>query len=364
MKRTGLALCYVGIVVASALFATEASAAAVRFHKSASVASSVVRLGDVAEIVDSNPETAEHLRSITIAPTPAAGRSLRLDFATIRSRLQAVGINLATTEFAGSSVVLVSSSSQGAPAEEQSPRGVSDRDYERATRLVSQAVEQYISRNYPQMGNPAAAVELREEDVPLLLEAATSGYEVKGGQAPWNAPQQMAIRFLDRQEHLQEVAVQCRLTPRPYVIAVKYTMPAGQVLQESDLVWIPTSDPSTGIERPQDIIGRETTRALRKNEAVRPQDIRSIPLVRGNDIVTAYSRASGITVKRQLKARTDGLLGDTVTLVTLDGRQRIVARVIGFHEAEVIGSDGPPSDDVHDGTGSIRFLSGTVPAGN
>ena len=56
-----------------------------------------------------------------------------------------------------------------------------------------------------------------------------------------------------------------------------------------------------------------------------------------------------------MKARDDGARGETVTLVSLDGRKKLLATVIGYHEAEVIGSNGPPRNDLKDATGRIRF---------
>jgi hypothetical protein len=67
------------------------------------------------------------------------------------------------------------------------------------------------------------------------------------------------------------------------------------------------------------------------------------------------ARRPGITVRRQLKTRGDGAVGETVTLVTLDGRQQLLARVTGYHEAEAIGGDGA---DVGGGlpTDRVRFV--------
>jgi hypothetical protein len=45
----------------------------------------------------------------------------------------------------------------------------------------------------------------------------------------------------------------------------------------------------------------------------RPQDVQRVPLVRSNDIVTVTVRRGGITVKRPLKARSEGAAGDTIT---------------------------------------------------
>jgi flagella basal body P-ring formation protein FlgA len=65
-----------------------------------------------------------------------------------------------------------------------------------------------------------------------------------------------------------------------------------------------------------------------------------VPLVRANDVVTVYSRVGGVSVRTLMKAREDGALGEAVALTSLDARGRVLARVTGYHEAEVISTGG------------------------
>jgi hypothetical protein len=68
-----------------------------------------VTLGDVADVRDADAEVAARLTKIVLAPSPAAGNLLRLEFDAIRSRLQAQGIDVARTEFGGATCVVVTS---------------------------------------------------------------------------------------------------------------------------------------------------------------------------------------------------------------------------------------------------------------
>lgn len=148
--------------------------------------------------------------------------------------------------------------------------------------------------------------------------------------------------------------------PRPYVLAVKYTVPKGHVLQTSDLVFRQTSDTGTSFLRVEDVIDRETTHVIRQDEPIHTHQIQAVQLVKNNDIVAVYARSAGISVKRFFKARGAGAMGDVISLTALEGRDKVLARITGYQEAEVIGSPGTPAHAVKDTTGSILFQKGAV----
>ena len=271
------------LVLLCVICVDEGAAATIRLRDSAEVGSSIITLGDVAEVTDRDANRAVRLQQITLAPAPGTERPLRLDFATIRSRLLAQGVNLADIEFSGRSVVTVTSSAE----------------------------------------KKAAA--------PQLLSRAVSGH-------------------VKQAEELITRAVQ-------HVVTVKYTVPAGHVLRQDDLELHQVESTAGALTRPEDVIGKQTSRPIRPGQQIRSPDVRAIPLVRTGDVVMVYSRRPGITVKRKMKARDEGARGETITLVSLDGRKKLLATVIGYHEAEVIGSSGPPKNDLRDATGQIRFQS-------
>ena len=121
-------------------------------------------------------------------------------------------------------------------------------------------------------------------------------------------------------------------------MAVKHTVARGQVLKASDLVWRQSKGNGRTFQRMEEVMNKETTRTLRPGVPILAGDVRKIPLIRNNDIVTVYARKPGLSVEWQLKARSEGAMGDTVTLVTLDGREKVLARVTGYHEAETLNS--------------------------
>lgn len=356
-----------------------AEAALIRFKAAAEVRSSIIRLGDVADVADADPERQRQLQQITLRPAPGAGRSVRLDFDSIRSRLLAHGVNLAQTEFTGSSSVLVTATgakpkdqTTAKPSQVDPPKppqrgkvvqasavvGASDFQHRRAESLLTEAVEQHFRRSAPESGKQKLTIQIPRDQTFVVLEAAAAGFEIRGGPAPVEGEQTMTLRFLDRQDRIRQLEFTCRAESYPHVWGVRHAVSSGHILQRGDLMLIQVPDASGYVGRDADLVGMETKRPIAQGAALRTSDIQRVPLVRSNDVVTVYSRGRGVSVSRPFKARSEGSLGDTINLVTLDGRERVVARVIGLHEAEIISRGSSLADIFADSTGRIEFQDG------
>ena len=97
------------VIVAAAIVAVfdDAWAAEICFQPTAFVSTSTVRLKDVAIVSASDAAVMTRLENVALAPAPAPGRRMRLDFAEIRSRLEATGIPTVELNYSGSSVIVV-----------------------------------------------------------------------------------------------------------------------------------------------------------------------------------------------------------------------------------------------------------------
>ena len=334
--------CILAIAVALVLSGVQlnvASAATIRLRDAATTASPVVTLGDVADVLDPNPITVEHLRSLTLAPAPPPGEQVRLDYATIRSRLQALGISLAMMELSGASAVVVTSTPP--PAQDgPSARALPDWKKQRAQHAAAEAVSQHLQRRAPQAGKLRIELEIAESDLQLIAAGRIMPDRITGLDPASRESQQITIPVQDTQGHGTSATAVCRLSPLPQALVVRHALPRGHILRQDDLAWQQTDSGKASGLQPQDVIGLESTRPLRAAEVLQPADIRRVPLVRGNDIVTVYARRPGITVRRIMKARGEGAMGDSLSLVSLDGRETVLAQVIGYHEAQVL--DSPP----------------------
>ncbi|HUG92597.1 MAG TPA: flagellar basal body P-ring formation chaperone FlgA [Planctomycetaceae bacterium] len=328
---------FLASLLLACLATVAANAATIRFRPAATVEATIITLGDVADVVDADADRAQRLRSIQLVPAPVPGRTLRLEFGIVRSRLQAHGINLADLEFAGHSAVEVRRAETRAlrSGGEASPAQHPEWKKQRAERLVAEAIREHCRRQAPELGVVQVSVELRPEDVDRVVAASGQAISVAGLNASAPDAQPTTVRLTSRDGRPEDIPVTAGVRPWPWVLAAGNGIAQGQRLQTADLAWVQveTSDGLfTDVER---LIGQETAQPIRAGQPVRAGDVRSVPLVRNGDIVTVASRRAGIVVRRPMKARGDGGLGEEILLTTLDGRERLSARVTGFHEAEV-----------------------------
>ncbi len=130
------------------------------------------------------------------------------------------------------------------------------------------------------------------------------------------------------------VEIACRIKLPPKAFTVRDPLPIGQIVQASDLLPI-RSWQSNVITRMEDVVGMETLHSLNPGNPIQQADVRSKPYVRSRDIVSVYVKVNGITIKTRMRALATGGLGETIPLSTPDGKERIFAKVTGYHEAEV-----------------------------
>jgi len=91
----------------------------------------------------------------------------------------------------------------------------------------------------------------------------------------------------------------------------------------------------------EEVVGRETTRALPEGKPLEVDALRSQPLVRRGDVVTVFAQAPGLKVKTMARARDDAGMGEQVVLDSLHERKPLLARVVGFQETEALAAAPP-----------------------
>ncbi|VAX39124.1 hypothetical protein MNBD_PLANCTO02-1538 [hydrothermal vent metagenome] len=318
-----------------------AKATEIRFQPKVNVDTSMVKLGEIAVIQGLNDQESSQLEEIILMPGPTPGNTIRIDFQMIRSRLRALGINLSDVRFSGSSVVLVTRTG-GASKKEMRLGAKNPRatllTQSKAKQLLVNAMQQYLRGKGVLLSSLKVEIHLEAKDASLVLSGKLSGYKIEGGTTPWEKRQQFVAKFQDLREDVHQVRFVAWVVPKPQVLATRFALPRGHIIKPADLVMKQIEDENAPKVRYEEIVGTETTRPIRQNQPITLQDVRSVPLVRSNDIVTVTSNVGGILVRRQMKSRGMGSRGETITLVSLDGRQSIQARVTAFHEAEVAGA--------------------------
>lgn len=318
------------------------SGADIDFRPSAKIASSTVQLKDVATVT-ADAATAARLQNIVLAPAPAPGRRMRLEFSTIRSRLEASGISAADINFSGSSVVVVASAEAPAvvspkPAH-KSKTNVSQGQVRRAEQIMVDAIRRSMRTKNREAAKMFIEVVVEPDDVANVMTGAREGFEIGAINPRVTDPQTIQIRFQDAQGRPNTFSIQCIASERPQVPVLTRSVSTGEVIHESDLAWRPMDNTEGVLTRIDQIAEKEAKKGLHADEPVHGDDVRSVPLVRSNDIVTAVWQMGGIRISGQFKAKGDGGKGDVITLVKLTGRDQVSARVTDVHEVEIVTAD-------------------------
>jgi flagella basal body P-ring formation protein FlgA len=324
-------------------------------------AGALVRLKDVARIVDGDPIKATALGEITLGPAPAAGRSQRLNFDELRNRLQIHGVNLTDIEFRGQVTTTITAPS-AAPATTvpatPPPRAVRVEPVKAAkvapapTKLQQQQAEQLlqtaVQRVFRLMASEKFPVRVTcrcdPRDVLLVLATDAERIRFAESQIQIGGPQTVTAHWQATDDSLQSVVVQVVAELAPRRLAVRHPIPAGYPLQADDLEWIPSDPDSLALTNPADAVGKETKLAMRAGQPLTADMLATIPLIKTNDIVTVQVRRRGVSVRRMFKALGTGSLHDIVSLVAVDDpRLRVQGVVTGYHEATIVEQSSAPT---------------------
>jgi flagella basal body P-ring formation protein FlgA len=332
-----------------------ASAADICFQPTAYVSTSTVLLRDVAMVSASDPAVMTRLEHVVLAPAPAPGRRMRLDFAEIRSRLEASGVPANELNYSGSSVVVVASADvrlplRVTPHEMPKARPVAPGQIKRAEQIMTDAVRRSMHERHTEKPSMFLEVVVDPADARTVLTSAAKGFEVGAVNPKSTEPQVVQVAYQDAQGQPARLQVHCIVAERPQVPVLAHSVSRGDVIHESDLAWLPVDSTNGSLTRLDEIVDKEAKRSLHGNQPIKADDVRNVPLVRANDIVTGIWRSGGIRITGQFKAKGDGGLGDVITIVKLTGQDKLTARVTDVHEAEIVSADRvKPAADGTDG---------------
>jgi flagella basal body P-ring formation protein FlgA len=288
-------------------------------------------------------ESVKRLEQTVLGPAPAPGRSARLEFDEMRSRLEATGVSTADATYSGAAVVVVSCANPAVPLVRQPRRktrvNVSQTQVRRAEKIITQSLRQSLRGRSRQANNLFLDVVVDPTDVPVILASATEGFEL-GALDPRNPDSQnVQVRTQDSQGRPVKFQIQCVVSEKPRVPVLNHSVSGGEVIREDDLAWKQVDTTQGVLATIEEIVGKEAKKGLHADEPLRADEIRTIPLVRSNDIVTGVWQKGGIRISGQFKAKSDGGKGDVITLVQLTGREQVLARVTDVHEAVIVTAD-------------------------
>jgi flagella basal body P-ring formation protein FlgA len=359
--------------VALASWATASTAAVIALRPQAMPESTVVRLGDVADVRAESSQEAARLAALPLMPAPAAGTRRYLRMREVQDLLAAHGEELGRLNFRGETVIEVASPAAVDPTADDE-QGIT-RERRRAAWLgTASATVAPVSIQQP----TARLVELRDELRRIivahlertagqegqwhvepkvsnrhlqLLPAAASPPSCEGGKPPWTGAQRFIISFPTAQGDAK-FAVAAEVTrPQSVVVAVRPIERGGvvtaahvEVQERDDLP--PAVGRRVPIESVEGLLGMEAARVIQAGQVIFSDDVQAPLLVKRGEEVTVYARGGGIQVRTLARARQDGARGELVPVESLETRERYDAVVVGLRAAVVFGGGTAPTADV------------------
>jgi|GEM_PF-2021305 len=353
------------LLLASLAAALPCNAAIIRLRRTAEVDSSLIRLGDIAEVYAESAEADARLKDIAIQPAPLAGTRVRLTVSKIQSQLSLRGVAAGTLEIEGSSVVLVTRKPQPRQAPEPKPvhpgpaprteapraettkaeiRPVSRRslvsdlsasDFQLAQDVVENLVQQYLDRAAPAWGTPRIAPLLTTADAPRILKGRHGNVQILSGQMLDEEHFLLTLGVPETQTQVDLVNVKVRIIKRPRIYVPVRTVSKGEVLQKQDLAEVETDDARNGITDPAEVVGKEAVQPLRTGKAIRASQLKEPVMIKRRETVQVVARIGVARVSQFFVAKQEGRLGETILFEDLDGTRTISATVTGRLKAEI-----------------------------
>lgn len=146
-------------------------------------------------------------------------------------------------------------------------------------------------------------------------------------------------------EGLRTIVVRGATTPAAGAVAARgnvdvltwaRSIPAGEMIQPSDLVWGKAAlAPADAPNDPDAVIGLAARRPLRAGAAVAGRDVSAPQVVKANEVVTLTYDNGGVSLSLQGKALSGGAIGETINVQNVTSKKTVQAVVIGPGQAAV-----------------------------
>lgn len=328
------------LCIACIMSSVSLSAAEVHLKATCTAAGSLLVLGDVAEIYSTDAAETERLSALPLTPAPAPGKKRFFRGREIQDMLVARGVNVSELRFSGSHQVTVETRvEKPAPV---APKPIVERGpVTPPLQMVNVALVEYLQQATG--SEPAWNLQFQLSTMTQqALRKSVDGVSVSGGTSPWLGEQEFTLHIPTADGEIQ-LPLNVEVSVPHAVVAVVRAMPKGSILRAEDVKLIEqvSSEQIVQVEEAfhtlEDVIGKETQKAISPGQVLDKNYVRSQVLVRRGDVVTVYARAAGIRVRTTARSLSDGSKGDLIAVETLETgrRDKFDARITGAQVVEV-----------------------------
>ncbi|MEX0642974.1 MAG: flagellar basal body P-ring formation chaperone FlgA [Pirellulales bacterium] len=352
-------------MIALTVFSFTSAATEVTLHERVVCTSSVVRLGDVAEIATNDGVQLQRLSGLLLMPAPAPGTQRFVRQREVQDMLAAHGEHLSQVRMAGANQVVIVSpnASEGVTRairsgtidrqavlqagqikrEQESTRGdaspFDEVEVERVSGQLNGLLVDYLTSKAGRADAWRVTINVPDRTL-AMLQSATSTPKCMGGLEPWTGRQRFVISFATPTGTVQVPVYAEIAIATPVVVAIR-PIEKGAVITAAhvDVQTIdympPASTRRVPAESVEKLIGMEAQQAIKVGEMVYADQVRAPLLVKRGEEVMVVSQGGGIRVRTTARVVQDGALGELVQVETLDKKDRYDARVTGSRQVGV-----------------------------
>lgn len=333
------------VLLAVLLWTATAQSAEIQFRAAASPSSSIVRLGDVAEVADVDAGEAERLRGLELFPAPVPGEARFVPASEVEQLLDRRGFSIRDHRFSGATQIRIrreaAESSATRDPGSQASRPPSKAVSRRAQQFVERAVAEFLSREVSaderwQIESPLTPEQARAVDDAKTVRVVRGRWETRPGDVDtWLGAQQFLIG-LDEDDPRRDFVVRARVSLPPLVVVAARPVSRGEVIRSGD-VRLQRAEGAGQVpfSNLTDVVGMEVVRNLAAGEIVERESVQLPVLVQRGEVVTVYVRSAGVKIRTLARSQKDGSRGELIEVQGLTDRRRYFAVVSGPAEVEV-----------------------------
>lgn len=322
--RLKILLCFTMITTTS----LSADAAEIHLRTTCLCRDAIVRLGHVADVRDDDPARAKELASTELFPAPSRSKTLKLR--ELQELLSLAAIDVKACQFSGAGVVVIEGNSTPPARHAEIPKAT----LQRARTRVEQAIASHLKHSVDAKIPWEVKIDLDERQAQAVI-AKDAELAVAGGHEPWTGRQEFAVTVKSAAGQTRFTVVAAVSLP-PLVAVVSRPLRKGEVVRASDIKFLPAvGQVQNAIYRIEEVLGKETTRAVAAGQILDAGHVRSPLLVQRGEVVRVIARAAGVRIRTTARALQEGSHGELVEVQALEGKQRYTARVVDYQEVEV-----------------------------
>ena len=332
-------------------------AADIQLKPKAQVRGTLVRLGDVADVLASDTTRATRLGQIELCPAPLPGQELKLTAADIQRSLLHRGVELSSVRFSGAGQVTVAagetaaSQSQprrGAALPAASVRQAQDRAVEAIAAYLRQAVEGQqpwdivLHCNSAAQRRLAQATHVQVVGTAQTQEAALASHSTAAPATPgavdsWLGPQTFVLS-LEVAGRREQLTVPATVSLTPAVVVATVAVSKGTVIQAEHLKLQRGTNAAAAdaFHRVDEVVGKQATMNMAAGAIIDAGMVQEPQLVQRGEIVTVNVYSAGVRLRMEARARESGRRGDTIVVEGLNDRRLFQARVCALQTVEVL----------------------------